>query len=175
MRWIKLVRLSLAGVASRLPMAVCAPIIQSSTTNYNAAPGSYKADDLHAPAPIIKDLLLFFMAVIILMAVGKLGIKMANSLFGPREHGDGLDQIPSFWFRLTSGELLHFEQLAKRRIEEGKATNQSIHPNLAMSSTSSVSDKRNIITIVECPGLYGTMGFKEDETIFIYNPLFIKK
>lgn len=180
-RYVKIVGLTLAGLAMKLPSCIGAPFPRLSLTDseeWRTEPNIFQtyetAREMDSHTTIIKILVLCAGVVIIIMLMGYLGKKMADFLLESRKHDETATQKPGNWKLPTSADRYHFQHCSLKMIEEEKATTQTTDPTSVVSKTSSIFENPNITTVLECPGLYGTLGMKESDVLVIRNPLFQK-
>lgn len=180
-RYVKIVGLTLAGLVMKLPSCIGAPFRRLSMTDseeWRTEPDIFQtietAREMDGHTTVIKILALCAGVVVVIILMGYIGKKMADFLMESRKHDETATQKPGNWKLPTSAERYHFQHCALKMIEEEKATTQTTDPTSVVSKTSSIFENPNITTVLECPGLYGTLGMKESDELVIRNPLFEK-
>lgn len=179
-RYVKIVGLTLAGLAMKLPSCIGAPFRRLSVTDseeWRTEPDIFQTLETEREMgghTTVIILLLCAGVVVVIILMGYLGKKMADLLLESRKPDETANQKPGNWKLSTSAERYHFQHCALKMIEEEKATTQTTDPTSVVSKTSSIFENPNVTTVLECPGLYGTLGMKESDELVIRNPLFEK-
>ena len=178
-RNVKIVGLTLAGLAMKLPSCIGAPFRRLSMTHskeWRTEPDTFinleTAREMDGHTTVINILLLCAAVVVVIILMGYLGEKMADFFLESRKPDKTATEKPGNWTLPTSAQRYHFQHCALKMIEEEKATTQTTDPTSVVSKTSSFFENPNVTTVLECPGLYGTLGMKESDELVIRNPLF---